>query len=66
MGVIPKVERLGPGQYRVHSGEEHVSVFTAYRLKKWFARPKGSSVRNVFQTKRDAVDWAHDWLAEHA
>ena len=66
MSMFPKVQRLGTGKYRVHCGEEHVDVIALYRKKQWYARHKGSPTRVIFQTKKEAVEWATDWLNEYA
>lgn len=64
MSMVPTTKRRGPGQYRMHSGDEYVDIYRCRDI--WAARPKGDPNKFGFPTKREASEYAFDWLTEHA
>lgn len=67
MGMVPKLRRDGPADYRVVAGDYTVRVRWLARTGKWIAKPLAYPVvPHVFDTRDEAVTWAIDWLNEHA
>jgi hypothetical protein len=69
--TVPQIARLALHRYVVTCGDRAVHVWHSKQLSAWVAKPQtivGSPAfdKEVFDSAREAKEWAYDWLAEYA
>ena len=66
--TIPRLRRIAAGRYELACGGEAVRIVAVSTApRRWVATPVSDRLAaRSCPTKQDAIEYAHDWLAEHA